>query len=234
MSQSLGFRVEERDFDGTLFRPASAPRAGALVFHGGGGPTAHDHQVAQRLAELGYAAYVPDLFGETFTDRAHGAAVVTGLCERPPVLRGRARAALSQLASTVADTRRFVVVGHCFGGLAALELARSGAEILAAASLHGGLQTREPATRGAVRARVLACTGAEDPFCPPEQRAAFEAEMAAAGVDWQHHVLGGARHGFSIAGVQTTAALAYHEPSALRSWRAVVGLFEEVLSSGSR
>ena len=78
MSQSLGFRVEERDFDGTLFRPASAPRAGALVFHGGGGPTAHDHQVAQRLAELGYAAYVPDLFGETFTDRAHGAAVVTG------------------------------------------------------------------------------------------------------------------------------------------------------------
>src|SRR5689334_13833876 len=129
MLESLGFRVDERDFDGTLFRPASAPRAGALVFHGAGGPTGHDHQVARRLVELGYAAYVPDLFGETFTDRAHGVAVVTGLVDSPAVLRRRARAALNQLASTVADTRTFVAVGHCFGGLAALELARSGAEI---------------------------------------------------------------------------------------------------------
>jgi dienelactone hydrolase len=232
MFESLGFRVEERDFDGRLFRPTRPPRAGALVFHGGAGPTAHDHQVATRLAELGYAAYVPDLFGETFTDRARGVAVVTGLVDTPGLLRGRARAALSRLASTVAETRTFVVVGHCFGGLAALELARSGADLAAAASLHGGLKTREPATAGAVRARVLACTGAEDPFCPPEQRAAFEAEMAAAGVDWQHHVLGGARHGFSIEGVQTTAAVAYHEPSARRSWRAVVGLFEEVTAAG--
>lgn len=228
MFESIGFRVEDREFAGTFFQPASRPRAGALVFHGGGGPTAHDHQVAKRLADLGYAAYVPDLFGETFTDRAHGAAVVTALVGSPTVLRARARAALSRLASAAADTGTFVAVGHCFGGLAALELARSGAEIRAAASLHGGLHTREPATPGAVRARVLACTGAEDPFCPPEHRAAFEAEMSAAGVDWQHQVLGGARHGFSVAGIPTTPAIAYHDPSARRSWRAVVGLFEEV------
>jgi len=232
MFESLGFRVDERDFDGAFFRPRSRPRAGALVFHGGSGPTAHDHQVATRLADMGYAAYVPDLFGEPFTDRAHGAAVVTGLVDRPSVLRGRAGAALSRLASAVADTRAFVVVGHCFGGLAALELARSGAEIRAAVSLHGGLRTREPAAHGTVRARVLACTGAEDPFCPPEQRAAFEGEMTAAGVDWQLHVFGGARHGFSIAGIPTSAAVAYHEHSARRSWRAVIGLFEEVTAAG--
>ena len=231
MIESLGFRVEEQDFAGTFFRPASTPRAGALVFHGGGGPTAHDHRVASRLVELGYAAYVPDLFGETFTDRAHGAAVVTALVDRPAVLRARALAALDRLAGAVAETQTFVVVGHCFGGLAALELARSGAEIRAVASLHGGLHTREPASKGAVRARVLACTGAEDPFCPPAQRAAFEAEMAAAGADWQHHILGGARHGFSVAGVPPTAAIAYHEPSATRSWRAVVELFAEVTAA---
>jgi dienelactone hydrolase len=56
----------------------------------------------------------------------------------------------------------------------------------------------------------------------------FEAEMAAAGVDWQHHILGGARHGF----IQTRATVAYHAHSARRSWRAVIALFEEVTAAG--
>ena len=52
--------------------------------------------------------------------------------------------------------------------------------------------------------------------------------MAAAGVDWQHHILGGARHGF----IQTRATVAYHAHSARRSWRAVIALFEEVTAAG--
>jgi len=226
MHDSLGFVAGGRAFEGILFRPAGVPRAAALVFHGGSGPTEHDRSVAQRLAGLGYAAYVPDLFGETFADRAHGIAVIGALVEAPDVLRGRANAALAQLTSAV-SAPGCVAVGHCFGGLVALELARSGADIRAAVSLHGGLHTRAPARAGAVRARVLACTGADDPFCPPAHRAAFESEMTAAGVDWQHHVYGGARHGFSVAGISPSAAVAHHEPSARRSWEAAVRLLDE-------
>jgi hypothetical protein len=95
---------------------------------------------------------------------------------------GAHRAALARLAAhpRVGGAPR-LAIGHCFGGLAALELARSGAELRAAVSFHGGLATRAPARSGEVRARILACTEADDPFCPRDQRAAFEDEMTAAG-----------------------------------------------------
>ena len=77
--------------------------------------------------------------------------------------------------------RRIGLVGFCFGGLAALQLARSGAPIAAAVSIHGSLATSAPARAGAVTARILACHGAADPHVPPADVAAFAEEMNHAG-----------------------------------------------------
>jgi dienelactone hydrolase len=199
-----------------LVSPAGA-RAGILVCHGGAGLTAHERQVVHRLGELGYAALAPDLFGAP-----PSRALILELLAQPEVLRSRM---IDALARVPVEPR--AVVGHCFGGLAALELARTGADLVAAVSFHGRLATLAPAAaavRGQpappnrVRARVLACTGADDPHCPRDQRAAFEDEMTAAGVDWQLHVYGGARHGFTVAGAD------YDEAADRRSWRAMIEL----------
>jgi hypothetical protein len=48
-----------------------------------------------------------------------------------------------------------------------------------------------------IKARILVCIGADDPLIPPEQRAAFEAEMRCAGADWQMHLYGNTVHGFT-------------------------------------
>jgi dienelactone hydrolase len=119
------------------------------------------------------------------------------------------------------------VVGHCFGGTAALEAARGDAEIACVVSLHGGLATPVPAAR--VTARVLACCGAADPYCPPEQRAAFEREMAAAGADWQLHVYGGVQHGFTVPGSDRSPGCAYAGRADRRSWAAATALLAEAL-----
>ncbi|HEY3254821.1 MAG TPA: dienelactone hydrolase family protein, partial [Polyangiaceae bacterium] len=61
------FAAGGRSFSGSVFEPENAaPRrhAGVLVFHGGGGPGQHERERAERLTELGYVAFVPDLFGE--------------------------------------------------------------------------------------------------------------------------------------------------------------------------
>jgi dienelactone hydrolase len=82
------------------------------------------------LAELGYVAFAPDLFGENFEGRAHGMAVIKGLVEQPSVLRERLNAALGWLrARSFVDPQRTAAIGFCFGGLAALELAPSGASV---------------------------------------------------------------------------------------------------------
>ena len=148
---------------------------------------------------------------------------IVALAGDPAELRRRVVAAWHRLADAVPIT---FAVGHCFGGLAALELARAGTHVRAVVSLHGGLTTSAPAT--AIRARILAVCGAADAFCPPDQRAAFEAEMTAAGADWQLLVLGGAQHGFSIPDIAPPAC-AYDTVADRRSWRAMLALFEDTM-----
>jgi len=230
MQSSIPYEAEGRSFSGSYSAPDVAAAAGILVLHGGGGPTAHDLEVADRLGQLGYATYVPDLFGQSFADRRTAMTVIGELVTAPTVLRMRLRAALGRLRAELGSGRPVAVIGHCFGGLAALELARSGAEVCAVVSVHGGLHTREPAPQGQIRGRILACTGAGDPFCTSEHRSAFEAEMTAAGADWQHHIYGGAVHGFSVSSVATGPGVAYHEPSAKRSWQATLDLLKEATS----
>jgi dienelactone hydrolase len=89
-------------------------------------------------------------------------------------------------------------VGFCFGGLAALALARSGqADLAAVVTMHGSLATATPAAPGAVGARLLVCHGAQDPHVPMTDVTAFAAEMTAAGADWQVNMYGSAMHGFT-------------------------------------
>jgi dienelactone hydrolase len=84
--------------------------------------------------------------------------------------------------------------------------------------------------RVAARAKVLACAGAADPFCPPAQRAAFEREITEARADWQLHVYRGALHGFSVPTIDPVEqpGCAYEPKADARSWSAMLELFGEV------
>lgn len=127
------------------------------------------------------------------------------------------------------DPVRTAAIGFCFGGTAALELARSGAELACAVAFHGLLSTSAPENARNIRGKVLACVGARDPLIPEPQRAAFISEMTQAKVDFQMLVLN-AVHGFTDRSVDRYGvwALAYDERADRRSWHAMLGLFEEV------
>ena len=214
-----------------VFQRESSPGTGPgiLVLHGGSGITEHERQRAQRLAELGYVAYVPALFDEPFRSREHGIEVISGLVADPARLRARVGRELDWLAAQpTVDPDRTAAIGFCFGGLAALELARSGARVRCVVSFHGGLHTQAPAAPHAVHGSVLVCTGAADPFVPPEHRAAFEAEMTQAQASWQLHVYGGAPHGFTESGILPRPGVPHHAAADRASWRAMRALFDEV------
>ena len=92
-----------------------------------------------------------------------------------------------------------VAIGFCFGGLCALDLARSGADIAGAASFHGifdppGLRPQP------IRAKVIAFHGWDDPMVPPAKVVALGRELTEAGCDWQIHAFGDTRHGFTNPG----------------------------------
>jgi dienelactone hydrolase len=212
---------------------ATAKRPGVLVVHEGLGLERHAMERARMLAKLGYVALAADMFGERrqATNLDEARALIGGLRSEPSKLRKRATVALETLAKLQqVDEGRLGAIGFCFGGTTVLELARGGADLRAAVSFHGVLTAATKAAMGDVKARILVCTGADDPLVPPEQVAAFETEMRAAKVaDWQVISYGNTQHGFTnpAADGSILASALYNESADRRSWAAMKSLFEE-------
>ncbi len=118
------------------------------------------------------------------------------------------------------DPERLAVIGYCFGGWCALELARTGAPLRGVAVFHGALNTTQLDSAGRIRGKVLVCSGASDPFVPMAQVTAFCEEMSAAGIDWQVNLYGGVCHGFTSpeAGGIPAPGFGYSASADRRSW----------------
>src|SRR6516165_5837967 len=142
-------------------------RPGVIVFHGGSGLDEHARDRARRVAALGYVALAADLYGNSVLgNRERIMEAIQRFQSDPAYLRSRAKAGLAQLAAHPLVDQRLAAVGYCLGGLTALELARSGAALAAAVSIHGSLHSKEPAEPGAIVAKLLVCHGALDPHVP--------------------------------------------------------------------
>jgi dienelactone hydrolase len=214
----------------------STRRPGVLVCHEGPGLTEHTKKIAARLASLGYAAFAMDYHGEgkPLANLADTQSRLAPWRSDPTGIRLRANAALAVLAAQKeVDPGRLAVIGYCFGGTTALEVGRSGAEVKAIVGFHSGLATARPQDAANIKAKVLVCIGAEDPIIPPDQRADFEKEMRAAGIDWRLQLYGGAGHSFTnpAADSRGMTGFYYHEATDRRSWNAMIELFEETLRS---
>jgi dienelactone hydrolase len=236
-THDIDYRCEAINLRGYLAfdETVTARRPGVLVFHEGLGLGDFAMARARKVAELGYVALAADMFGDRRQARnlREVADLVGGLRNEPQTLRARGRAALAALAALPqVDAGRLGAIGFCFGGSVVLELARDGADLAAVVSFHGVLTTKAPAVSGKLKARVLVCTGADDPLAPPEQVRAFKDEMRAAQVpDWQVISYGNTLHGFTnpaADGSMMRTAL-YSEQADRRSWAAMRGLLEEAL-----
>jgi dienelactone hydrolase len=222
---------------GFLAYEATGPgrRPGVLVVHEGLGLNAHIMEQTQRLAGLGYVALAADMFGEgrQARDLQEARALIGDLRADPARLRARGRAALATLAALPqVDRERLGAIGFCFGGSVVLELARDGAPLRAAVSVHGVLATTVAAAVGSVRASLLVLTGADDPLAPADQVTAFTEEMRAAEVaDWQVISYGNVLHGFTnpSADGSILPSARYDARASARAWTAVQAFLAEAL-----
>ena len=118
------------------------------------------------------------------------------------------------------DASKIAATGYCFGGTTVIELARSGAAIKGVVSFHGGLDSPSPADGKNIKAKVLALHGADDPYVPAKDVAAFEAEMKSSGVDYKLVNYPGAVHSFThkAAGNDNSKGAAYNAEADKASW----------------
>jgi dienelactone hydrolase len=233
-TRALAYGDLDTALTGVLHWTAQAgPRPGILLVHGGGGLDEHARDQARRYAELGYTVLACDMYGDGVAgDRERVMACVTALRDDPVLLARRAQAGLTALSGCAEAAGAMAAVGFCFGGMAALTLARSGADLAGAVSIHGSLATSRPAGKGAVMAKILACHGSADPHVPMDDVAAFAAEMDRCGADWQMNIYGGAMHGFTHrqAAPGSIPGVAYDAAADARSFSAVRAFLTDTLS----
>lgn len=207
---------------------------GVLVVHNWMGLTDETKSKADALAKLGYVAFAADIYGKGVRPKTPDeAGKLAGKYKGDrALLRERAKAGLDALKSQkIVDGKRLAAIGYCFGGTTAIELGRSGADLKSIASFHGGLDSPTPADGKNIKAKVLVLHGADDPFNPAPDVAAFQDEMRKSGVDWQMISYGGAVHSFTEkgAGTDNSKGAAYNEAADHRSWQALQDFFKETL-----
>jgi dienelactone hydrolase len=210
------------------------PRPSVLVCHEGPGLEGHVKGRAVRLASAGYLAFALDYQGGGQPPPNEEAMAALGelMADRPRTKR-LARAGLDvMLAQDQADESRVAAIGYCFGGTMAIELARDGANLKAVAGFHPGFPAPAVKETSNIKAKLLLCCGADDPFVPADVRRRFETELAEAGVaDWRIELYGRVGHSFTNPRVDGLGrpGLAFDEGADRRSWRSLLDLLEESL-----
>lgn len=202
-----------------------------LVVHDWIGRGAYDERRTKDLAALGYLAFSIDVYGKNVRpkDRTEASKAAGQWRGDIAALRTRLKAGMdAALALDNADTSRVAILGYCFGGTAALELARSGADVDGAISFHGGLVSATPEDAKNIKGKVLVLHGADDKV---ETALKLHEEMKAAKVDYQIVLYGHAVHSFSnpAAGNDPSTGNAYDEKADRRSWEDMRDFLAEVL-----
>jgi dienelactone hydrolase len=209
---------------------------GVLVVHQWMGLTEYEKDRCRQLAELGFVAFALDIYGkENRPANPQEAGAIAGKFKSDRELyRQRLKLGLQQLKNLPGvDPDKIAAIGYCFGGTGVLELARSGADIAGVVSFHGGLDSPTPEDGKNIKAKVLICHGADDPFVPAKDIEAMKSELNKVDVDWQMIYYSGAVHSFTqpMAGNDKSRGAAYNEKADKRSWKAMQDFFAELFGA---
>lgn len=218
---------ENKIYEGYLATPDEAKfpgeRPAILVTHQWKGLSEYEKDRADMLADLGYIALAIDVYGQGVRPQTTEAAGVESSIYKndPDLARERMTTALDYVRTLPnVDTNKIAAIGYCFGGTMVLELARSGAEIAAVVSFHGGLATQRQAQEDDINAAIMVHNGEADPHVSKEEITAFVNEMNSVDADWHLIDYADAVHAFTEkeAGNDPSTGAAYNEKADKRSW----------------
>ncbi|CAM5348182.1 dienelactone hydrolase family protein [Rhodanobacter lindaniclasticus] len=202
---------------------SSAKRPGLVMVPNWYGVNEAAVKKAEVIAGKDYVILLTDMYGASVrpTSNDQAQAAVKPLYGDRALMRQRINVALDQLKAQASnaplDATKLAAIGFCFGGSAVLDLARSGADVAAVVSFHGGLATDDPSLARHIKARVLAMNGADDRGTMPDA-GKFMDEMGMSPAPWEFVVLGHAVHCFTEVG-ENSPGCRYDAAAAARSYR---------------
>lgn len=216
--------------------PGNAPAPAVLIAHMWAGRVEFVCDKARQLAALGYAGFALDMYGKDRNgiilgrNPVENARLMQPFIDDRRLLRRRILAAWETLrARPEIDPKRIAVIGYCFGGLCALDLARTGVGLRGAVSIHGLLDP--PPEPGHIKCKTLLLHGSEDPQADMRSLLALQQELTAMGADWQSVIYGHTQHAFTNPAANNPASgTVYSAAADRRSWKALLNFLDETLT----
>ncbi len=175
-------------------------RPGVLLVHYRGGLQGETLRDAEMIAKMGYVVFAEDIFGvakppETVPEMTK----LTDVYNKDRgLMRTRSNTGFAELAkNAMADSSKIAIIGYCFGGTVAMELAETGVQAIGTVAVHGSFNGFEKDRAKNIKGRVLILHGAEDPVAPLEEVNKVVGDLRAAKVNWELQIYSGAQHGFT-------------------------------------
>lgn len=228
---------------GELFYPKdlTGQNPGVIVFPAFEGRGSFALDYAKKLAEQGFMAFAADVYGDAKVANTIERCfeLITPFLQERDLVRRRSLLAfevLQQQAQVNKD--KIGAIGFCFGGMCALEVARSGANLQAGISVHGVLSKSDLPTEK-IKGKILALHGYKDPQSASDHLVKFAEEMDHANVeDWTFTYFGNAKHSFTDPKTGTfnpakekEMGREYNRIAAERSFQYALQFFNEILKN---
>ena len=209
-------------------------RPGVLVIHEWWGLNDYAKSRARQLAQMGYAAFAADMYGDHKVTRdPKQAQEWYDAVGKGGLMAPRSKAGLDVLRKQPqTDKSKLAAIGFCFGGSTVLQLAYSGEPLAAAVVFHGGLMPPSENQLAAIKAPILILHGAEDTFTPQKTIDEVRATLDKGNVDWYMVSYAHAVHAFTNPDADSfrIPGIAYNEKAAKRSWDEMQRFFAETVN----
>jgi carboxymethylenebutenolidase len=194
-----------------------------VVIHENRGLVPHIEDVARRVALEGFLALAPDALsplGGTPADLDKARSMIQTLDPQPNTQNFVA--AVRYLKTHPASTGKVGVVGFCWGGAVANQLAVHAPDLIAAVPFYG----RQPASEDVPKIKaslLLHYAGLDEGI--NKGIPAYEAALKKASIDYKIYMYEGANHAF----FNDTNAERYNKDAAQLAWQRTVSFFKEKL-----
>jgi carboxymethylenebutenolidase len=243
--RDVTIQTPDGSLDASLHTPdGSGPWPAVIMYPDAGGLRDTFEEMGQRLADLGYAVLVPNMFyrngpfapfdmKSVFADEEERKRLMSMVMSVTKEAAGRDTAAMLDFLAAQPEVApgKVGTTGYCMGGGLALDAAgRFPDRVGAAASFHGGqIASTAPDSphllAGAMQATVYVAGAENDASFDDEQFDRMKAALTDAGVD-HTLVTYPALHGFAVPDNPT-----YDEAAASRHWEALESLYGSALAT---
>ncbi|MDC0969001.1 dienelactone hydrolase family protein [Alphaproteobacteria bacterium] len=221
--QKLTYSYNNEMFEGYLSNPKSQSKGLIILIHDWDGLTKYEEKRTDMLSSLGYTVFAVDLYGKGNRPKEMKLrkAETKKLYENRTRMRELILAGINEV--NVKKQKTFVM-GYCFGGSAALELARShkGENIVGYASFHGGLKTPQGQSYSANTLPIFIAHGGADKAVKLEDVFQITNELEKNKITYEVNIYSGAPHAFTVFNSKR-----YRKDADEKSWEAFLSFIDK-------